>query len=350
MDFSVTGRKWLVPSLLAVLAIFLSTSPGMADPDPWVVYEGDDDSGANKHIVLISGDQEYRSEEGLPQLGKILAEHHGFTCTVLFPINPKTGAIDPGTTTNVPGTEALQNADLLIIASRFLNLPEEQMQPIDAYINAGKPVIGLRTATHAFRLSVEEDPYDPYHHYSFNYEGDEWPGGFGRQVLGETWVRHHADSKETGTRGRVAPGAESHSVLNGVQDGALFARSDAYGVRLPLPGHSRVLMLGEVVDGMEPDDPAVAGKKNDPMMPVAWLRKYASHYGEPGRAFTTTMGSAQDLRNEEMRRLVVNASYHLLGLNVPEAATVDTVGSYNPSPRGFDEYKEGVMPAAHRLE
>ena len=333
-----------------MLAASLFAAPGVADPEPWVTYEGGTGPGAGKHIVLISGDQEYRSEEGLPQLGKILAERHGFTSTVLFPINPETGEIDPETTTNVPGTEALQNADLMIIASRFLHLPEEQMGPIAAYINAGKPVIGLRTATHAFRLSAEDDPYDPYHHYSFNYEGHDWPGGFGRQILGETWVRHHADSKTTATRGRIAPGAESHPILNGVQDGALFARSDVYGVRLPLPGHSRVLMLGEVVTGMDPDDPAVEGKKNNPMMPVAWIRKYAAPYGETGRAFTTTMGSAQDLLNEEMRRLIVNAGYYLLGMDVPAEATVDTVGTYNPSPRGFDEYKTGVMPAAHRLE
>jgi hypothetical protein len=344
----MTTWKCLVAFLLAAFAISLFAAPGVADPEPWVVYEGGDGPGAGTHVVLISGDQEYRSEEGLPQLGKILAERHGFTATVLFPINPETGAIDPEVTTNVPGTEVLESADLMIIASRFLHLPEEQMAPIDAYVNAGKPVIGLRTATHAFRLSVEDDPYDPYHHYSFNYDGSEWPGGFGRQVLGETWVRHQADSKQTGTRGRIAPGAESHPVLNGVSDGALFARSDAYGVRLPLPGHSRVLMLGEVVDGMTPDASAVEGEVNDPMMPVAWIRQYVPPYGETGQAFTTTMGSAQDLRNEEMRRLVVNASYHLLGMGVPAAAAVDTVGAYNPSPRGFDAYKEGVMPAAHR--
>ena len=55
--------------------------------DPWVVYEGSDGPGKGKHVVLISGDEEYRSEEALPQLGKILAKHHGFKCTVLFAID-----------------------------------------------------------------------------------------------------------------------------------------------------------------------------------------------------------------------------------------------------------------------
>lgn len=346
----MTKWKSLIAHLFVTLAACLLAVPGLADPEPWVVYEGGDGPGAGKHIVLISGDQEYRSEEGLPQLGKILAERHGFTCTVLFPIHPETGAIDPETTTNVPGTEALQTADLMIIASRFLHLPEAQMQPIDAFINAGKPVIGLRTATHAFQLPVDDDPYDRYHHYSFNYEGNEWPGGFGRQVLGETWVRHHAEAEKEATRGRIAPNAEAHPILNGVSDGALFGPSDVYGIRLPLPADSRVLVLGEVVAGMDPDDPAVEGEKNDPMMPVAWTRKYVAPYGETGRAFTTTMGSARDLLNEELRRLLVNASYHLLDMDVPDEARVDTVGTYAPSARGFDAHKEGVMPADHRLE
>ena len=44
--------------------------------DRWVVYQGGQGPGQGKHIVLISGDEEYRSEEGLPMLGKILAVRH----------------------------------------------------------------------------------------------------------------------------------------------------------------------------------------------------------------------------------------------------------------------------------
>jgi hypothetical protein len=55
--------------------------------DPGVVYDGFDGPGNGKHVVLVSGDEEYRSEEGLPQLGKILAKRHGFKCTVLFAVD-----------------------------------------------------------------------------------------------------------------------------------------------------------------------------------------------------------------------------------------------------------------------
>ena len=67
-------------------------NPGV---QPWVVYEGGDGPGKGKHVVLVSGDDEYRSEELLPQLGKILAKRHGFKCTVLFAIDPATGTINP---------------------------------------------------------------------------------------------------------------------------------------------------------------------------------------------------------------------------------------------------------------
>src|SRR5262249_15468822 len=98
--------------IFALTALLLSTAPFAADP--WVVYDGFDGPGKGIHIVLVSGDEEYRSEETLPQLGKILAKHHGFKCTVLFAINPKEGTIDPEVKDNIPGLEALKTADLMV--------------------------------------------------------------------------------------------------------------------------------------------------------------------------------------------------------------------------------------------
>src|SRR5579871_1439460 len=118
--------------------------------DPWIVFEGPNGPGKGKHIVLVSGDEEYRSEEALPQLAKILAERHGFRCTVLFAINPADGTIDPNQNDNIPGLELLETADLMVIATRFRDLPDNQMKYIVAYLEAGKPVVGMRTATHAF--------------------------------------------------------------------------------------------------------------------------------------------------------------------------------------------------------
>src|SRR5688572_33312108 len=105
----------------------------------WVVYEGKQGPGRGKHIVLLSGDEEYRSEEGLPMLGKLLSVRHGFKCTVLFPIDPKTGEIEPNHTKNIPGLEALKTADLVIVLWRFRELPDDQMQHFVDYYLAGKP-------------------------------------------------------------------------------------------------------------------------------------------------------------------------------------------------------------------
>ena len=131
-----------------VLACFFSASACSAD-EPGVVLQGKDGPLAGKHVVLIAGDDEYRSEELVPQLGRILAARHGCQCTVLFAVDPKTGFIDPAAQ-NIPGLKALDKADLMVIFTRFRELPDEQMKHIADYVESGRPIIGLRTATHAF--------------------------------------------------------------------------------------------------------------------------------------------------------------------------------------------------------
>src|SRR5437588_3431911 len=135
-------------SNFAAVLLLLSTSAQAADP--WLALEGGEGPGKGKHIVLVSGDEEYRSEEALPQLGKILARHHGFKCTVLFAIDPKDGTINPNIKSNIPGLKVLKTADLLILFTRMRDLPDDQMEHLVEYIESGRPIIGLRTATHAF--------------------------------------------------------------------------------------------------------------------------------------------------------------------------------------------------------
>lgn len=331
----------LALSAIAAVAAEKAQSDTKRVERQWVVYEGKSGPGVGKHIVLISGDEEYRSEEALPQLARILARHHGFKCTVLFAIDPKTGEINPNVRNNIPGLENLRTADLMIIATRFRDLPDEQMQYIDEYVRSGKPIMGLRTATHAFNIRSDSK----YKKYSFR--SKEWDGGFGRQILGETWIAHHGAHKRESTRGRFAPGAENHPILRGIKDGEIWGNTDVYRVRLPLPERCRPLVLGEVLQGMSPDDPPVEGKKNDPMMPVAWVCTYRGENGREGRVFTTTMGSSTDLANEAFRRMLVNAVYWCLGMEdqIPEKARVDIVGEFKPTMYGFGTFKRGVKPA-----
>ena len=337
-------RPWSIAPALVVLVVAWNALAAAADP--WLVVEGGEGPGKGKHVVLVSGDEEYRSEEGLTQLAKILAKHHGFTCTVLYAIDPATGEISPNTNDNIPGLEALRKADLMVIASRFRNLPDEQMKEVDAYLKAGKPVVGLRTATHAFNIPKDR----AFHHYSWNQTDPRMPQGFGRQVLGETWISHHGHHGKESTRGLLAPDAKSHPILRGIEDGDIWGDTDVYGVRLPLPGDSKPLVMGQVLEGMTPDAPVVEGedaKKNDPMMPVAWTKTYSVEGGPTGRAFTTTMGAATDLSAAGTRRMLVNACYWAIGMEdrIPAESNVDIVGTFEPTAFGNNRYTKGVTPA-----
>src|SRR5918997_3202669 len=132
-------RRALRLSVLGSMALAVLIGVPARAADPWVVFDGGEGPGRGKHVVLISGDEEYRSEEALPQLARILARHHGFRCTVLFAIDPADGTINPNVRDNIPGLEALRAADLMVIATRFRNLPDEQMKEIADYVESGRP-------------------------------------------------------------------------------------------------------------------------------------------------------------------------------------------------------------------
>jgi hypothetical protein len=308
--------------------------------DPWVVYPGGDGPGNGKHIVLVAGDEEYRSEEFMPLLGKILSVHHGFKCTVLFSINPDDGTIDPINQTNIPGLKALQTADMMIIATRFRELPDEDMKYVDEFVNSGKPMMGLRTATHAF--AYKRNPGSPFAKYHFR--SKDWPGGFGQQVLGDTWINHHGHHKHESTRGVINEKFKDHPILKGVDD--IWGPTDVYGIKNLTP-EAQVLVYGQVLEGMSPKDKPVVGAKNDPMMPLAWTKGFKGTSGRTARVFCTTMGAAVDLESEGLRRLLVNACYWCVGLEdqIPAKSNVEYVGEYKPSFYGFGDFKKGVKPS-----
>ena len=328
--------------VLATLALLVLASSPTRAAEEYIEFAGKDGPGKGKKVVLISGDEEYRSEEALPQIAKILSTQHGFNCVVVFPIDPKTGEINPNVNNNIPGLESLKDADLMIIATRFRNLPDDQMQHIVDYVNAGKPIIGLRTATHAFNISGDSK----FKSFSHNVKG-----GFGKQILGETWVAHHGGHGSESTRGILPDAAKDSPILRGLKNGDVWGPTDVYTVTLPLPGDSQPLVLGQVVKGMKFDDPPLEGKKNEPMMPVAWTKTYKSEAGKEGRVFTSTMGAATDLEAEGTRRLFVNAVYWCVGLEdkIPaEGTKVELVGEFKPTRFGFNGYVKGKMPADYK--
>jgi len=236
---------------------------------------------APKNIVLVSGDEEYRSEEMLPQLARILSQRHGFRCTVLYALDPD-GTINPDRRDNTPGLEALGSADLLVLHTRMRDLPDSQMKHLADYIEPGRPIVGLRTATHAFELKTSET----YARYNWNRPN----GGFGRVVLGETWIRHHGTHAVESTRGVWNAEQARHAILRGVGSGEVWSSTDVYAVSQPLPADCRPLIQGLVLTGMNPGDPAVEGPRNDPPMPILWTKSYKG-----ARVVATTLGTARDL-------------------------------------------------------
>lgn len=313
----------------------------MMPNEPFLTYPGQ-----GRHIVFLAGDEEYRSEEGLPMLAKLLSTRHGFKCTVLFSLNEK-GEIDPNEQKNQPGLEKLKEADLCIMLLRFRCWPDGQMRHFVDYYQSGKPIIALRTSTHAFNYPA--DSKSPYRR--FGWQSKDWAGGFGKQVLGENWISHWGNHGTQATRG-IPYG--KHPILNGV--GEMFGDSDVYEV-FP-PSDATILAYGQVLSGMSKADGPASGRKktskgqeqdlNDPMMPVAWIREYRNETGKTNRIATTTLGAATDLQDENLRRFLVNAAFWSLGLAVPERANVDVVGEYKPTAFGFDGFKKGVMPGTRQ--
>ena len=331
-----------------VFPLFAVLSPGGATlraadhPVPesplWLTFPGGDGPGKGKHVVFIAADQEYRSEQALPMLARMFAKHHGFDCTVLFSVNDK-GEVDPtrkirwedkAVTHDIPGLEHLAKADLLVIFSRLISLPEKQLAHVYQYLDSGKPVIGIRTANHGF--------------LGFEYKKGGKKIDFGEDVLGGSFRGHHGRWMADSTRGILVEKNKDHPVLKGVTD--IWGLSDVYrtykeGDRLPAA--CTPLVDGQPLVGRKPDD---AANTKLIALPVAWVKTWTPDSGKTARVFHTTMGSAEDYRNAGLRRLTANAAYWCLAMEekIDPKSSVDIVGEYAPLASGFDYPKLKVVP------
>jgi hypothetical protein len=312
-----------------------------------VSYAPKDGPGQGRHVVFLTGDEEYRGEEGLPMLAKILSQRHGFKATVLFSLDAD-GTINPKNTRSISDPAALDTADAVVMLLRFRNWADEDMARFDKLLRAGKPVIALRTSTHAFNGFPKGSAWE-----SWNHNND---GGFGRRVLGETWRTHWGRHKVEATRGVIEESQRSNPLLRGVAD--IFGDTDVYEAYPP--ADATILVRGVVLKGMTPDSPPADYRKprstdkveqgvNDPAMPVIWTRLYKHDTGTTSKILTSTMGSATDLENEGLRRLIVNAVYWGVGLDVPARADVAYVDEYIPSFYGFEGFRKGLRPLDFEL-
>ena len=312
---------------ILLLAPFAHSS-GLTSEDFRVTY-GENNTG--KHIVFIAGEREYRSEESLPALARILAKHHGFRCSVLFTLADD-GSIEPQGP-HLKGLEILKEADLLFLFMRFLNPGDQEMEHFDAYVNSGKPIIALRTSTHAFKI-----PEGRWKKYDATSSVKGFEGGFGRQVLGETWVAHHGDNHFQSTRLIPLQHKQDHPVLRGV--GEMHVQSGGY-LTAPRLG-SWPLVMAQPLMNMDDDSephPALYA------VPGVWTR--VRDVGAKGRVLTCTHGASEDLLDSGLRRLLVNACFWAVHEEdrINSSLNIDFVGPYKPTEFASWAWKKGNRPS-----
>ncbi len=333
---------WIVASSTSTQAYQCDAAEDDKHPVPanelWLTYPGSTGPGQGKHVVLIAADQEYRSEQSMPMLARILSEHHGFHCTVLFSVNDR-GEADPTLPApfkdkskrhNIPGLNSLAEADCVIWLSRFMQLPDAQMRHFHDYFDSGQPLIALRTANHGFWGGKK-------------YEKNGKPVSL-RELLGGTFMGHHGGWHRESTRGLIVPENKTHPILIGVTD--IWGTSDVYRCHsqdFPFPDDCTALVLGQPLTNLKPDAPP--NPKKEPL-PIAWTKNWTGNRGLTSRIFHFTMGSAEDLENAGTRRLVINAVYWGLGMekSIKADSTVEIIGDYQPLKSGFNYEKLGVKP------
>lgn len=312
--------RWLSAFWLAALLVAVQASAAPAD----------DPISRPQHIVLVSGDEEYRSEEVLPLLARILKRQHGFKCTVLYALDAD-GTINPGNLKNITGLEALKTADLMVMFIRYRQLPDDQLKLILDYADSGKPMVGFRTTTHAFRY-----PGGP---------NAKWNDDFGRLIFGQKWITHHGHHKEKYlTEVDLVFDQKDHPILRGVQPfkcPSWLYHVDGGGDKLH--GDCTPLLRGTSLKSSHEKNQ----KRFPKTQPVAWTKTYTGSAGKTARVFFTTLGHPHDFASESMRKLAINGIYWALGLEreiPPTGCSARLDGPFDLTNAGFGGHKKGIKP------
>jgi type 1 glutamine amidotransferase len=223
----------------------------------------------------------------MPLLAAELQKDFGFRTTVLYATEPN-GRRNEQYEKSIPGLEALRTADLAVFFLRWRQLPKEQLAFIQEYLDAGKPLIGFRTTSHAFKYPAG-DPLARWNAFGESAFGT--PPGWG--ASGHTHFGH-----DSSTDVSIANGAVGNPILQGV-DTNFHVRSWLYRV-LPdyPPKNATWLLVGRAVN---PDKTAEPN-------PVAWT--WQTKQG--ARSFYTSMGHPEDFRSEAFDRLIVNSIFWAL--------------------------------------
>jgi len=231
------------------------------------------------HVVFLIGEGEYHTGETLPEFaGKELA-WRGFRCS--FVTAPPTGGND------FTNFAAIKDADVLVVSVRRRTPQKEMVALIRQHLNAGKPLVGIRTASHAFAATPPDDRHAA------------WPN-FDGEILGGDYQGHYSNAAPNGppTMIRVAPEAAAHAVLNGLPADGLRSTSTLY--KNPAPGGTITPLLIGWVEG-QPEK-----------HPVAWVNTTHNR-----RVFYTSLGSPADFQQPFFRRLLLNGILWALNQPIP---------------------------------
>ncbi|MBX6314379.1 MAG: ThuA domain-containing protein, partial [Isosphaeraceae bacterium] len=256
---------------------------------------------AGPHLVFLIGEDEYQTAETLPAFAQRELAPLGFRTTIV--------RADPEDPNHFPGIEALRDADLLVLSVRRRTPPEAELALIRTHLDAGKPLVGLRTASHAF---APRSGATPAGHAS-------WPH-FDTEVLGG---RYEGDySNQEGTEVSTESHAERHEILTGLRKSSFRSAGSLYKMVELAPG-THVLLRGLATDRDQPVS-----------HPVAWTNTY-----KKARVFYTSLGHPEDFRIPEFNRILVNAIHWALKRDMPGHAGGPAA---NPVPGSRDRYKEGL--------
>jgi type 1 glutamine amidotransferase len=221
-------------------------------------------AGAPLRLLLISGSGEYKSDEFFAELAPQLEANYNVKCSIYDGRDGKQG---------YPGLSALDDADVMVVFCKRWQLPDEARARAQKWCQQGKPVVGLRTASHAFQTWLE----------------------FDKKIMGGDYSGHYG--WEDGIEVSIADGGRDHPILKGV--GPWTRRGKLY--RNPNLQPDVTLLL-------------IAKSPSGKTEPVAWARVYDQNSG--GRSFYTSMGMPSDLESDDFRTMLVNAIFWTAGRDV----------------------------------
>ena len=229
-------------------------------------FQGD----TRKHVVFLVSDDHYHADKTIPEYAQWLRENHNFHCTVLHGEGEH----------NLPGMANLESADAVVVFVRRLGIPKKQLDILKKYAASGKPILGLRTANHAFTMHFKAPAG-----FQVPEGRAEWKD-FDANLLGGNYSNHGPN--DIGTEVTVASGAANHPILDGVSPKSWHSVGSLYYVA-PIASDAVLLMQGSIPDRQEP---------------LTWIRPRQKNHG---KVFYTGLGHPEDFKQPAFQKLLANA-------------------------------------------